>query len=143
MKKKKTVMAFGAFDLLHAGHMHFLRQASRYGGYLVVVVARDKTVEELKGNAPTRNENERLEKVSRLGFVDKAILGDKENNKYDVIRRARPDIICLGYDQRSFTAGLEKWLDSMGLDIEIVRLEPYKAHKYKTSIIKQKGGKGE
>ena len=44
----------GTFDLVHAGHVSYLEQAKKYGDYLIVVVARDETVEEEKGTKPVR-----------------------------------------------------------------------------------------
>jgi len=132
----KRVMAFGTFDVLHEGHLHFLKSARKRGGCLIVVVARDRTVRELKGEPPMNGEAARLKAVKALGFVDKAILGSEGGDKYGVIRKARPDVICLGYDQMHFAGGLEKELEGMGIKAEVVRLKPYKPHVFKTSIIK-------
>jgi cytidyltransferase-like protein len=133
----KKVMVFGTFDLLHEGHIHFLKSAKKNGDYLMVIVARDKTVRALKGNDPVQNEKERLRNISKLDVVDKAVIGNEEPHKFGVIKALKPDIICLGYDQRSYTQGLDKKLKGMDLKIKIVRLKPYKPHKYKTSIIKK------
>ena len=73
----RTVMAFGTFDLLHQGHFFYLKKAKSFGDNLVVVVARDKNVVEIKGRRPLNSEKERLAKVKRLEFVDKAVLGDR------------------------------------------------------------------
>jgi FAD synthetase len=48
MKKKRVVMTFGTFDLLHPGHLHYLSEAKKLGDYLITIVARDATVERLK-----------------------------------------------------------------------------------------------
>jgi FAD synthetase len=135
MKKPKIVMAFGTFDVLHEGHRHFLRAAGKFGR-LVVVVARDKTVNELKGEMPMHGERSRLKAINGLGFVDRAVLGSEGGDKYEIVREIKPDVICLGYDQTYFAGGLEKELEGMGIKAEIVRLRPYKPHIFKTSIIK-------
>ncbi len=134
-------MAFGTFDLLHPGHKYFLRQAKKLGSYLIVVIARDSTVKKLKGNLPRQNENERLEAILSLNLADKAVMGDKGLNKYRVIEKYRPDIIALGYDQTSFVQGLKNKIEKFKLKTKIIRLKPYQAHKYKTSIIKMKRDK--
>lgn len=131
----KTVLAFGTFDRLHPGHMHFLKEAKKHGDFLVVVIARDSTVRRLKGRLPEQNENERLEAVKGLGFVNKAVLGDREN-KFEVIKRVKPDVICLGYDQIHFTKGLDKRLKRMGIKCKVIRLEAYKPQRFKSSLIK-------
>jgi FAD synthetase len=141
VRKNVKVLAFGTFDLLHPGHIHFLRQASRYGDELIVVVARDSTVKGIKGSAPVDNENERAGNVGRLEFVDKVVLGSKGSRKHDIIKEVRPDVLCLGYDQRSFTDGLQERLEGMGIKAKIVRLKAYKPNKFKTSLIKNNKNK--
>ena len=129
-------MAFGTFDCFHFGHESYLKQAKDRGDYLVVVVARDKTVKELKGALPGKSEKERLKIVKEAGLADDVWLGDLKD-KWKVIREYRPDIICLGYDQHSFEKNLQKGLAEMGLgDTKIVRMEAFHPERYKSSILK-------
>ena len=100
------------------------------------MVARDSTVKKLKGKPPYQGERQRLEAILSLNLADKAILGDRGLNKYQVVEKYRPEVICLGYDQTSFVGGLKKKLGELKLKTKIIRLKPYQAHKYKTSIIK-------
>lgn len=132
----KTVMAFGTFDLLHPGHINFLNQAKKHG-QLVVVIARDKTVKRLKGKSPEQGEKQRLKAIKGLNLADIAVLGGLKD-KYAVIKKYRPDIICLGYDQIHFIAGLAGQIKTLNLKCKIIRLKPFKPDKYKTSIIKNK-----
>lgn len=99
MPAGKRVMVFGVFDGLHAGHQYFLATAREQGDELITVVARDEVVRALKGKTPRHSEKERCAAVARLGAVTRAVLGDKKQGMYDVIRRHAPVIICLGYDQ--------------------------------------------
>ncbi|MBW2991876.1 FAD synthase [Candidatus Woesearchaeota archaeon] len=133
----KKVLAFGTFDILHPGHLDFFRQAKKFGDHLTVVVARDETVKKLKEKYPKFNEAERLEHVSRLEIVDKVVLGSTDD-KYKVIEEVNPDIICLGYDQFSFTEDLEKELGNKGIKAKIIRLKPYKEEKYKSSKLNER-----
>jgi len=126
----KTAMAFGTFDLLHPGHINFLKQAKKYGD-LIVVIARDKTVKKVKGRLPKHGEKQRLEAILSLNLADKAVLGHL-GDKYAVIKKYKPEIICLGYDQNHFTDQLAEKFKN----IKIIRLKPYKANLYKTSILK-------
>ena len=60
--KKKVVLASGVFDLLHLGHVKFLEEAKKAGGKdaeLIVIIARDSTVEKNKGRKPIMPENQR------------------------------------------------------------------------------------
>ena len=124
----KKVMVFGTFDTLHKGHLNLFGQAGKHG-YLIAVVARDETVKKVKGRFPHYSEKERLKHVKI--HVDKAVLGYK-TDKYAIIKRINPDIICLGYDQNSFTRDLRKHFKG-----KIIRLKAYKPHIYKSSKFKK------
>ena len=130
-------MAFGTFDLLHSGHHFYLEQAKKLGGRLVVVVARDKNVESLKGKLPLNNENDRLALVKHLSFVDEAVLGDREMRKWAVVKRFHPTKIALGYDQWVGIPSLRKELAKIGLNPEIVRIKAFKPKKNKSSVLKK------
>lgn len=133
----KRVLAFGTFDVLHVGHLKFFQAAKRLGTELVVVVARDWIVERVKGRRPYFGEKERLELVSALRPVDKAVLGC-EGNRYEVIRRFRPDVVALGYDQKEDVKVLRAKLDGMGLaKTRIVRLKPFAVHRHKSAHVKK------
>jgi len=124
---KKVVMVFGAFDILHKGHLNYFDQARKYGDYLIAIIARDKTILEFKGEEPINNEKVRQKNVGK--YVDKAILGHR-TDRHLVIRKNKPDHICLGYDQMSFDKGLKKF------KIPITRLKAYKPHIYKSSKLR-------
>jgi len=135
MKKTKKVMVFGTFDRLHKGHEYFLSEARKCGDFLTAVVARDKTVKKVKGRLPSENEGERKMSVEKSGLADKVILGSL-NDVYEVIMKERPDVICLGYDQKSFVGGLGSFLESIGIDAGIIRIKAYRPDRYKTSLMK-------
>ena len=131
----KKVLAFGSFDLLHEGHKYFLREARKLGDELVVVVARDSTIKDFKGHEPKFSEVERVSHVKELGIADEVRLGYK-GDKWKIIEEVRPDILALGYDQQSYTEGIENGVRDLGLDARVVRLKGYKVDKYKSSLLK-------
>ena len=131
----KTVLTFGSFDHLHPGHIYYLTEAKSFGDKLVVIVARDKTIEEVKHQKPKYNEKERLSHVKALGMVDEAYLGS-EGDKYDIVEKIKPDIICLGYDQTAFTGELKGELEKRNLKAHIIRLRAFHPEKYKSSKLK-------
>ena len=134
----KKVMVFGTFDIFHAGHKNFLRQARKYGTYLIVVVARDKTVAQVKGHQSMNDEKLRARTIRESLLTDMVILGSLKD-KYAVIKKYKPDIICLGYDQNFFIAGLESFLEKAGMSgLKIKRLKAYHPQTYKSSILKLK-----
>ena len=133
----KTVLAFGCFDILHYGHLQYLRKAKELGDRLVVVVARDSTIRKMKGREPVFDEKARLEMVKALKVVDEARLGNKdaEKDRYAVILEVKPQVIALGYDQAESEARLREWLDANGLStVEVKRIKYVEnAEVYKSS----------
>ena len=94
------VMAVGVFDLLHAGHLHYVEQAKSLGEELIVVVAHDDTVRKQK-HEPVTNQELRRRMVEGLKPVDKAIVGNPPSIPiFDILDTVKPDIIALGYDQK-------------------------------------------
>jgi glycerol-3-phosphate cytidylyltransferase len=137
MNREKKVMIFGTFDVFHKGHENFIKQARQYGDYLIAVVARDKTVAEIKGQDTTIKEKDRAGILRASGLLDEVVLG-RLGDKYELLRQHRPDVICLGYDQRNFTGELRDKLEEFGLlETKIVRLKPYHPEKYKSSLLKK------
>ncbi|HEX9612016.1 MAG TPA: adenylyltransferase/cytidyltransferase family protein [Candidatus Bathyarchaeia archaeon] len=128
MARGKIVLATGAFDLLHLGHVRFLEASKRRGGpgaKLIVVVARDKTVLNRKGRMPILPEDQRRELVGSLRVVDKAILGHTRLDLLGVLREVRPDIISVGYDQKQIKASVEKLLREQGLPVRVVQIPKF------------------
>lgn len=124
------VMVFGTFDGLHLGHLNFFKQAKKHGDYLTVVIARDKNVKKIKGRLPKLSEKKRVVIVKAARVGDKVILGHLRD-PYAVIRKEKPAVICLGYDQRSFIKGLKEKFPK----IKIIRLKPCQPKVYKSSKI--------
>ena len=93
------VMAVGVFDLLHAGHLHYLEQARGLGDHLAVVIAHDETVRERK-HEPVTNQDLRKRMVEGLKPVDEVLIGNPPGVPiFDILPKVKPDIIALGYDQ--------------------------------------------
>jgi FAD synthetase len=119
-------MAFGSFDLLHPGHLLYLRRARGLGDRLMVVVSRDRSIEMLKHRKPVLGERARLDVVSALRMVDRAVLGNRLSNPtdmYRILKRYKPDIIAFGYDQRVDIGGMRSWLKENGLKSKIVLIK--------------------
>jgi len=120
----KRVMAVGVFDLLHAGHLHYLEQARSLGDHLTVVVAHDDTVR-LRKHEPVTGQDLRCRLVNGLKPVDSAIIGNPPNVPiFDILPQVNPDIIALGYDQEHAEEKIRASLNEMGLEmIEVTRVE--------------------
>ena len=130
-----TALCFGTFDILHPGHIYFLQKAKEQGDNLVVVVARDSTIKEVKKITPKYTENQRVEHIRDLKIADKAVLG-YEADKYEIIEEINPDVIALGYDQEKFADKLKEEMAKRKMNPRIVRIGPYKEHQYKSSKLR-------
>lgn len=117
-------MAVGVFDLLHAGHLHYLEQAKLLGSELIVVVAHDDTVRTRK-HEPVTSHDLRARMVEGLKPVDEAIVGNPPSTPiYDVLEKVSPDIIALGYDQKHSIDSVKDGLSSRGYnDVKVTRVE--------------------
>ena len=89
------VMATGTFDILHLGHIYYLKEAKKLGDTLAVVVATDSTVRKLK-HEPINPEEIRLNLIKELKIVDEAYLGH-EDDMYEIVKEIKPDIIALRF----------------------------------------------
>ena len=130
------VMCFGTFDILHKGHEYYLQEAKKLGDYLVVVVALDETVAQVKGRLPKSNQDTRLKNLKMLNIADKVILGHPDD-KLRVVEEEKPDILCFGYDQMVFTDHAREKLQQRGLAVQVVRLKSFHPDKYKSSKLRQ------
>ncbi|HIC99610.1 MAG TPA: cytidylyltransferase family protein [Pyrodictiaceae archaeon] len=120
LSRPKVVVA-GSFELLHPGHVELLRRAWELGR-VHVIVARDAGVERFKGRPPLVPEEQRLQVISAVKYVSKAVLGS-ERDVVEPLRILKPDIILLGPDQWVDETWLEKRLEEEGVSAKIVRLE--------------------
>lgn len=118
------VMAVGVFDLLHAGHLHYLEQAKSLGDHLTVVIAHDDTVRKRK-HEPVTGQELRCRMVRGLKPVDEAIIGNSPDVPiFDILPIVNPDIIALGYDQEHAEEKIRASLNDIGLgDIIVTRVE--------------------
>ncbi|KYK32551.1 MAG: FAD synthase [Thermoplasmatales archaeon SG8-52-3] len=117
------VMATGTFDILHLGHIYYLKEAKKLGDKLVVVVATDTTVKRLK-HEPVNPAEIRLKLIKELKIVDEAYIGH-EDDIYEIVEEIKPDIIALGFDQIHDKIKIEKELKKRKINVKIVRLEKY------------------
>lgn len=141
-RKGKVVLASGTFDLLHLGHVRYLEEAKKTGGpnaKLVVIVARDATVEKRRGTKPIMSENQRRALVGSLKVVDEAILGYEDFDIAKVIEKIHPDIIALGYDRGDIEQTVRRYVAEKNLNIEIVKIGKFSEDELDSSSkIKQK-----
>lgn len=97
-KGKKIVFANGCFDILHVGHIRYLKEAKELGDLLIVAINSDSSAKKLKGDGrPVTPENERAEIVAAIEYVDYVIIFN-EPNVSNLLLTLTPDIHAKGTD---------------------------------------------
>lgn len=98
-QNRKIVLAGGVFDILHPGHIHFLKESKKLGNSLFILLESDEKVKKMKGsNRPVNTQKNRASILATLPFVDYVInlKGVTNNGKYDkLIVQIKPDVIVL------------------------------------------------
>ncbi len=136
VKSETVVMAFGAFDGIHTGHIYYLLRAKEQGNYLIVAIARDKS----KWKFPERYklpEKERKKLVERLKIADKVILGSK-TRAMEKIEKIKPDVIAISEYTPVSSKVLQSELRNMGLKTKVVDIRKFRDNIYKHMYVKTK-----
>jgi rfaE bifunctional protein nucleotidyltransferase chain/domain len=117
---RRVAFANGCFDLLHVGHVRFLRGAREQGDVLVVGVNSDRAVAALKGpGRPLLPENARAELVAALESVNYVVVFD-DLTAEGILRDLRPDLHCKGTDYAEDTVPERKVTAQFGGTVRIV-----------------------
>lgn len=95
---KKLVFTNGCFDIIHKGHITYLKQAKKLGDFLVIGLNSDKSVKKLKGESrPVNKEEDREYVLENLKPVDAVVIFEDET-PYNLIDAIKPDILVKGGD---------------------------------------------
>jgi len=94
---EKIVFTNGCFDILHAGHVRYLREARRLGDVLIVGLNSDRSVSAIKPGRPINSEKNRAEVLAALASVDYVVVFS-EKTPYNLIKALKPDILVKGGD---------------------------------------------
>jgi len=113
----RRVVAQGTFDILHPGHVHYLREAARLGELHVIIARRENVTHKPRPIVP---DEQRRRMVEALEPVTEAHLGHREDI-FVPIERIRPDLIVLGHDQHHDEDAIERALADRGLDCGVRR----------------------
>ena len=132
VKYKKIVYTYGAFDLLHPGHIKMLETAASYGNKLIVGIVGDKAIEDLKGkDRPIQNEKDRLRIVQSLDCVDVA-MKQKDYDPEPNLEKVKPDILVKGDDWDHIPG--QEWMEKHGGKL----VKPPYSGGWSTSVIVKK-----
>jgi len=100
-KDKRVVFTNGCFDILHIGHVRYLKKAKELGDLLIIGLNSDQSVKRLKGNdRPINQEADRAEMLAAFDFVDHVIIFD-DDTPLELIKMIQPDILVKGGDYKN------------------------------------------
>ncbi len=99
MKKEKTVITYGTFDLFHVGHLRLLKRARSYGDRLIVAVSTDE-FNAVKGKRTIIPFDQRAEIVESIKYVDLVIPEESWEQKIDDVKKYQVDVFVMGEDWR-------------------------------------------
>ncbi|GER93097.1 D-glycero-beta-D-manno-heptose 1-phosphate adenylyltransferase [hot springs metagenome] len=94
---KKIVFTNGCFDIIHIGHIRYLREAKKLGDILIVGLNSDSSVSKIKPGRPINTERHRAEILSSLEMVDYVTIFN-EDTPYELIKHLMPDVLVKGGD---------------------------------------------
>ena len=121
---KKVVFTNGCFDILHAGHVHYLEQAKELGDELVVGLNSDSSVKTLKGpSRPINNLEQRAKVLSSLKCIDR-IVSFTDETPIKLIKEIKPDVLVKGGDYKVKDVVGHKEIKSWGGEVKIIPLVP-------------------
>ncbi len=130
---KTTVFTNGCFDILHLGHVRYLKKSAQYSDILIIGVNSDNSVKRLKGpTRPINNELDRAELLSELGFVDYCIIFE-EDTPEKLIDEIKPNVYTKGADYTIETLPEAQVVLKNGGRVEFINLVEGKST---TNIIK-------
>jgi FAD synthetase len=104
---------------------------------LITIVARDANVLKFKGQAPLHHENKRVQDIKDLNIADLVELGH-EHDYFFAIKKYKPEVIALGYDQTYLVKELSEFLYNNEYKTELITIEGFGPDEHKSSIIKRK-----
>lgn len=97
-ENKKKVLVGGCFDVLHFGHLTFLKNAKKLGNFLIVALESDEFIKKNKKKIPVHTQKQRAEILSSLDFVDQVIYLPylKSDEDYALLtKKIKPDVIAI------------------------------------------------
>lgn len=133
-ENKKIVFTNGCFDILHIGHVRYLKKSASYGDILIIGLNSDSSVKKLKGESrPINNEQDRAELLSELGFVDYVVIFS-EDTLEKLLDEIKPDIYTKGADYTLETLPEAKTVLKNNGKVEFINLVEGKST---TNVIKK------
>jgi len=137
-EKKRVVLTNGCFDILHAGHVAYLREARSHGDVLVVGVNDDASVRRLKGDGrPLNPVEDRMTVLAALEMVD-AVVPFAEDTPLELVQAVTPDVLVKGEDWRDKGVVGREWVERHGGKVVLAKL--LEGRSTSTIVERMRGG---
>lgn len=125
IKNTKKVMVAGTFEIIHPGHIAYLRKAWEMG-YVTVVVSSDENAERFKKRKIVIPQRQRAEVLKSLYYTHEVVLG-RPSDIFDVLDVVRPDVVLLGPNQTVSPDVVRAEAKKRGLELDVLRAEEFKS----------------
>lgn len=131
-RDKKIVFTNGCFDILHIGHIRYLKEAKAKGDILVLGLNSDESVSRLKGpSRPVNKQQDRIDMLAEMEFIDYVVVFE-EDTPYNLITKVKPDILIKGGDYEPDKIVGAEFVRARGGTVEVI---PFVEGKSTTNII--------
>ncbi|WP_446786926.1 D-glycero-beta-D-manno-heptose-7-phosphate kinase [Macellibacteroides fermentans] len=139
----KIVFTNGCFDIIHAGHVEYLRQAKALGDVLIVGVNADNSVKKLKGqNRPIYPLEDRISILSAIEYIDYLIIFEEET-PFNLIKAIKPDILVKGGDYADKEIVGQDIVAEYGGEVQLIKFLENRSTTRVIEKIKKGGAEGE
>ncbi|MFH0755127.1 MAG: adenylyltransferase/cytidyltransferase family protein [bacterium] len=121
-KDKKTVLVGGCFDILHYGHLSFLKKASKKGNFLIVALESDDFIKRTKNKNPIHSQRQRAKLLAALKVVDMIILLPyliSHEEYFDLVKKIKPRVIAIT-ENDPMAKNKQMQIDQIGGRLEVV-----------------------
>ena len=135
---KKIVFTNGCFDILHVGHVQYLREAAQLGDILVIGLNSDASIKRIKGeDRPINKEQDRAEILAALEFVDYVVLFE-EDTPINLIKAIKPNVLVKGGDYKKENIVGWDFVEQNGGEVKTISFVEGKSTTNIINLIKKK-----
>ena len=138
MSKVHNVFVSGCYDIIHAGHIQFFKEAKRLGKKLTVCIPSDEVLYLYKNRRPSIPIEHKIEILKNLPFVNKVVIGSNTKdvglNFRDIIKNELPDILIVTEDD-TFKNKKQSLCKQLGIEYKVLPKTPPKFKSISTSSI--------
>lgn len=129
----KKIVGFGSFDGFHEGHRYFINELKKRAEKVVIIIPPDEVIELIKKRKPRYSLVERIKTVQDNYPDIEVVAGDSALNSWEALKKFKPDMVAVGYDQNDLKEALQK--SDIEPFPEIVVIDSHQPEKYKSSLL--------